>query len=125
MLASLVRCEFTPDTFLVGAHENTITVIAVVELDDIDTRNGTLVAYVETEASREIRGVQANALLAPFGPYSGRWMYHLMVYGDLHGDNISFVWCYNGGEWFLDVQIVFMPNGSHGTLLDPILLQSN
>ena len=86
-----------------------------VALSDVFQSSGTLMAYAGTA----VRGVQDNVGLVPFGPYTGKSVFNLIVRGDTNGDTITFKFRTGSGTVDLQQSLVFTINGILGDLYAP------
>ena len=77
-----VAPSWTVDTSL---HEDTMTLVAIVRVQDVVQATGTLGAF----SGGDTRGVSILSLRIPRGPHAGEYCFMLMVYG-LAGDTITF-----------------------------------
>lgn len=79
---------------------------------------GTLVAYVGTS----VCGVKSVTTNPPFGPFSGKPLYQVVIYGDGHGDELTFQYDINGNKVKLTPSMIFSANNNKGNALNPIIL---
>ena len=77
-----VAPSWTVDTSL---HEDTMTLVAIVRVQDVVQATGTLGAF----SGGDTRGVSILSMRIPRGPHAGEYCFMLMVYG-LAGDTITF-----------------------------------
>ena len=65
-----------------------MTTIVVVE--GVEQAAGRLIAYTGPETDRSIRGDDSKGIQAPFGPYRGKRLYDLLLYGNDAGEEVKF-----------------------------------
>ena len=109
-----VAPSWTVDTSL---HEDTMTLVAIVRVQDVVQASGTLGAF----SGGDTRGVSILSMRIPRGPHAGEYCFMLMVYG-LAGDTITFrFW---DGQTITDMieTEAFVPGSMAGDALMPVLL---
>ena len=95
-----------------------MAVSALIKLSGVDQSSGTLTALSGTQ----VRGVQATPAIAPFGPYVGKAVYQITIYGDSDGDAVSFVFFTGSATATLVETMVFSINGNVGNIVTPFVL---
>ena len=76
-----------PRSFNPADYEKSLTLVALITINGVDQASGTLTAF----ASTEVRGVLATPTRPPFGPYTNKMLYHMIVYANGDGETISFL----------------------------------
>jgi len=102
-----------------SAFSDTMTVSAYVSIDELYQGDGMLGAFV----GNEVRGVQENPTVPPFGPYAGKSIYQITVYANSGGESINFKFKPPGASE-VDLRPIekFVINGNLGTLVAPVVI---
>lgn len=103
-----------------AAFPDSMAISAIVVVDGRSQTTGILVAFVGTE----VRGV-VEAMHDPvgFGPYQGAFLFELLVFGDVRGETLTFLFDAGERQIVLPLTIEWEPNVNLGTALSPLVFE--
>lgn len=107
----------SPWTVEPSKFSDTMTVTALVSIDGGAQSAGILAAFV----GDGVRGVQATPVAPPFGPFSGKGLFHTTVYA-VDGEMVTFRYHDGSRTIALSGAIPFTINGIVGSALKPFEL---
>jgi hypothetical protein len=102
----------------VSAYSDTMTMSALVRINNVDQPSGTLAAFVGTVP----RGIQNTPTTSPFGPYAGKAIYQFSIYANLSGELVTFKFFDGVVTWDLSPTYTLTINVNEGSLNAPFVL---
>jgi hypothetical protein len=107
--------------FNLADYANSMTLTALVSLSGVEQTSGTLTGFVGTT----VRGLQGTPSNPPFGPYTDKAIFLIMLFSDIEGETFRFTFFTGSATVQITETLIGETDGSIGSVIDPFLMTNN